>query len=337
MMFKKFRRGLLWCIFVLFILMNIVAYSHAYKFTHFDPSASHKPAIQELSLLAKVRLAFFGLDMPRPTARRLPDTTFQTIHIESNKRLEAWYIPSAGAKGTVALFHGYGGEKSSMLDKAAEFRKMGYATLLVDFMGVGGSAGNQTTIGFKEALQVKSCYDFLKSKGEDRIVLFGTSLGAAAIMKAASETQMAPSALIIECPFGTMLQTTKARFRTMGIPSFPMAYLLLFWGGVQNGFNPFAHNPSTYSNNIHVPTLLFYGVKDQKVSRQETDEIYKALPSKKQLVVFPEAGHENYLRQYRAQWTAQVDLFLSTTAVFQKDSVGAQLLSPLHERAFRHK
>ena len=50
-------------------------------------------------------------------------------------------------------------------------------------MGSGGSEGNETTIGYKEAEEVKSCYDYVAGQGEKRIFLFGTSMGAAAILK----------------------------------------------------------------------------------------------------------------------------------------------------------
>jgi pimeloyl-ACP methyl ester carboxylesterase len=316
-----FGRRLLLSFVYLFLLINIVACFHAYKFPHYDPSAEKSTNTKELTLSQKIGLALFGVNLPRPTNKSEPGTAFQRIRIQSNKTIEGWYIKRAGAKGTVVLFHGYGGEKSSMLDKEAVFRSLGYSTLLVDFMGSGGSEGNQTTIGYKEALQVKSCYDFLKQNGEDKVVLFGTSLGAAAVMKAASEHKMALSAIILECPFGTMLQTTKARFSSLGIPAFPMAYLLLFWGGVQNGFNAFGHNPIEYAAHIQTPTLLFYGAKDAKVSKAETEGIFHALSSEKKLVTFPEAGHENYLRRYEKEWTDHVRHFLSSQTGLKTDSM----------------
>ena len=75
-------------------------------------------------------------------------------------------------------------KKSSLLDKAEIFLNLGYNTFLVDFMGSGGSDGNQTTIGFYEAEEVKTAFNYLEACGEKNIILFGTSMGAAAIMKA---------------------------------------------------------------------------------------------------------------------------------------------------------
>src|SRR5678809_1487848 len=93
-----------------------------------------------------------------------------------------------------------------------------YNTLLVDFMGSGGSEGSQTTIGYKEAEEVKTCFDYVVKSGEKRVYLFGTSLGAVAILKGISDYNIDPAGIIIECPFGSMYKTACARFRTMKVP-----------------------------------------------------------------------------------------------------------------------
>jgi alpha-beta hydrolase superfamily lysophospholipase len=231
--------------------------------------------------------------------------------LNSNKRIECWSIKSKESRGTVVLFHGFGGHKSAMLDKSDEFLKMGYNTLLVDFMGSGGSEGNQTTIGFDEAEQVRSCYNHLVKQGEKSIVLFGTSMGAVAILKAIDAFNLNPAAIITECPYGTMYETVCARFKTMNVPAFPMADLLVFWGGVENGFWAFGHNPVDYAKGVNCPTLLLYGAKDEKVSQKEIDLLFRNLNTEKELKVYPEAGHENYFNNYRQEWVGDVGAFLS--------------------------
>jgi pimeloyl-ACP methyl ester carboxylesterase len=103
----------------------------------------------------------------------------------------------------------------------------------------------------------------------------------------------------------------KNRFRMMGVPAFPMAHLLVFWGGVQNGFNAYGHNPRDYAKSITTPTLLLYGEKDDRVTTKETAEIFAHLAGPRQLVTYPLAGHENYLNKYGVQWTADVARFLN--------------------------
>ncbi len=306
-----------------FTLMNVVAFFHAYKFTHFVNGELVKTKdARQLSITAKIRALFLGIDNPRPVNKVVPAGPFETVRLHSNKEIECWRIKTKSAlvKGTVVLFHGYSGQKSSLLDKAEEFRQMGYNTMLVDFMGSGGSEGNQTTIGFHEAEEVKTCVDYLRREGEHPIYLFGTSMGAVAILKAINDHGVEPSAIIIECPFGSMYQTTCARFRSMHVPAFPMAALLDFWGGVQNNFWAFGHNPAEYAKAVDCPVLLLYGEQDEKVSRQEIDEIYTNLSGVKQLKTYPRAGHENYLRRYRQQWTQDVHAFLTR----QENAVGKE-------------
>ena len=99
----------------------------------------------------------------------------------------------------------------------------------------------------------------------------------------------------------------------MQIPSFPMAGLLVFWGGVQNGFWAFGHNPTEYAKKINRPTLLLYGEKDDRVSRQEIDQIYSNLMCKKTLKLYQLAGHENYLIKYKQEWIEDIKIFMQET------------------------
>lgn len=313
---RKLFKRIFWIIITLFILMNIVAFFHAYKFTHFAGNniVSKTKSPDKLTAFAKIQALLFGISNPRPVNNTAPTQQFETIKLKSNKIIECWSIKTDSSKGTVVLFHGYGGEKSSLTDKSDEFIKQGYSTMLVDFMGSGGSEGNQTTIGFKEAEEVKTTFDYLTQKGEKNIYLFGTSLGAAAIMKAINDYGINPKGIIVECPFGSMYQTTCARFANMKVPSFPMAGFLVFWGGVQNGFWAFNHKPTAYAQKIKCPTLLLYGEQDKNVSRKEIDDIFANLKCKKELKTYQLAGHENYLTKYKSQWVQDVQDFIQSTS-----------------------
>lgn len=302
-------------VIVILIMINFLAYFQASKFTHFDISFTAKTQeTNEFSFRQKLSALLFGVDNPRPANMGTPSCSFETVRLKSNKEIECWNIRCDSAKGTVILFHGYSGEKSSMLDKAEVFIKLGYNILLVDFMGSGGSEGNQTTIGFYEAEEVKTAFDYIKQQGENNIILFGTSMGAVAVMKAENDYKLNAKSIIIECPFATMLETVEARFKNMHIPAFPLANLLVFWGGFQNGFNAFSLKPVEYARAITCPTLLLYGGQDVKVHKNEIDRIFSNLKGYKQLKLYPEAGHENYLIHYRNEWTNDVSQFINSVS-----------------------
>jgi predicted alpha/beta-fold hydrolase len=182
---KKLKKRVLLSLGLLFLFMNVIAFFHAYKLTHFATADSEKTkSSNKLSVSEKAKTILFGVTNPKPVNARLPSQKFEALFLKSNKEIECWSIKNDNSKGTVILFHGYNGNKSSMLDKSDEFLKLGYSTFLVDFMGSGNSEGNQTTIGFKEAEEVKTAFEYLKETTSEAVYLFGTSMGAVAIMKA---------------------------------------------------------------------------------------------------------------------------------------------------------
>ena len=312
-MIKRILKYLIYSLLVSFVLLNVITIFHAYKFTHFlqkdDSDRTKSPT--ELSILEKIPLLFFGVNNPKPNFKGEAPTNYSSKKINSNVELEIWENIIPNSKGTVLLFHGYSSEKSSILKNAAYFNKLGYSTVLTDFMGCGNSEGNTTTIGFYEAENVKAVYNYVHLKTEN-VILYGNSMGAVSIMKAISDFNIQPKKVIIECPFGTMSQTVENRFENMNVPAFPIAYMLTFWGGVINGFWAFDHNPEEYAKNISQPILLMYGAKDKNVKTFETENIFKNIKSKdKELKIFKSAEHENYLNRFCNEWEESISNFIT--------------------------
>src|SRR5436305_1579766 len=83
-------------------------------------------------------------------------------------------------------------------------------------------------------------------------------------------------------PFDRLLSTVKARFAGLGVPSFPGAQLLVFWGGWQHGFNGFRHNPVDYARDVSCPVLLLHGRQDPRVSAEQVEEVHANLAGEKE-------------------------------------------------------
>jgi alpha-beta hydrolase superfamily lysophospholipase len=307
-------------VLVTFVLLNVLAYRQARAMTRYAEST--KPAVkpEDLSLLGKLRALSCGLLVPKPSR----DVTPADVGLEYEKHtvtggslaLEAWYVPHAGDRGLVLLFHGYTRCKADLLPEARALHAMGYACLLVDFRGCGGSEGDATTIGYHEADDVAHAVGHARRLWPGRrLILFGQSMGAAAVLRAFAVHRIAVDAAVLECPFDRLLTTVKVRFAAMGLPATPGAHLLTFWGGVQNGFNAFAHNPVAYAAAVACPVLLLYGSADARVSDRETAEIYGRFGGVKRLYVFEGLGHESYAGQRPEVWQEEVGRFLAGEAV----------------------
>jgi alpha-beta hydrolase superfamily lysophospholipase len=315
---KKILPRFILSFYVVIVFINILAAIHAWRFTHYDTHTSETPRQpQDLNFKEKLKALLFGVAIPRPEEMIEPHEPYSTHYI--GKKLEAWYIPAKNARATVILFHGYGSNKSSVYGKASIFHQMGYHTLMVDFRGSGGSAGNTTSIGFHEAEDVTLAYEYVKKMNAQPIILCGTSMGAAAVMKFMQDQQADVRGIILECPFGTMYQTVANRFEAMHLPEFPLADLLLFYGSVWNNFWAFDHNPEDYARNIDVPVLLLCGTADERVKPQETLNIFEGFKGPKKLVWFKGAGHESYLNHHRKEWKQAVQSFLKQKEIQSQD------------------
>lgn len=311
---KRVLKALLRLVIVLFVLLNIVVAFHAYKFTHFynNGEISVKNAAEKTAW-DKTKEILFGINAQKKQNDVTTDSTFKTVYLKTKDslKLEAWYIPIDSAAGTVLLFHGHGGNKSGVIKEAESFNKMGYNTLLVDFRAHGNSEGNTCTIGFDESEDVKLAYDYISSKGEKNIVLWGISMGASTITKAVKDYQLNPKKVILEMPFGTIKDAVIGRVKMMGLPPQPIATLLTFWGGTEHGFWAFGMKPQEFASEIKCPVLLQWGKNDPRVSRAEEETLFNNLPNaNKKFVIYETAAHESLCKKENEKWKNEIAAFL---------------------------
>ncbi len=309
---KRFRKFYL-IVLSLFVLINIIVINQAYHLTHFYEHGTVKPLSEQTAgFFGKIKVALLGFKLEKLNGAT-PDSAFTHFKLKTDDELilDAWLIRVPNAKGTVALFHGHGGEKSSNLSQSNFFNEMGYSTLLVDFRAHGQSQGNTCTIGYREAKDVKAAFDYLKNNGERTIILYGISLGAATITKAIADYDLNPQKIILEMPFASLPATVEGKMRMAGFPSEPLGGLLTFWGGAINGFWAFNIEPKEYVKKIKCSVLLQWGKKDKGVTETEIQEIYKNIPSAKKLVVYEKSGHENLYENEPEKWEETIEDFLT--------------------------
>jgi alpha-beta hydrolase superfamily lysophospholipase len=298
------------------ILLNVLAYRHAHAMTHFVRGVPRAAKPEELSVVGKLKALFWGVRIARPMTHSTPAAVglpYEALLIDGARgRLAAWYIPHLAERGFVVLFHGYARCKADLLPEAGVFHELGYSCLLVDFPGCGDSDGDSTTIGYHEAIDVVRCVALARQRCPGRrLIVFGQSMGASAVLRAIAIHGLAVDAAVLECPFDRLLSTVKARFRAMGLPGTPLAHLLLMWGSMQNDFNPFAHKPVEYARSVTCPVLMMHGSADPRVTSAHFSEICNNLTCPRRVKVFDGVGHESYVAQRPIIWKETVRGFLA--------------------------
>lgn len=300
-----------------FIGLNMFAWFHGRSMSRYV-AGPRTAAPEKLTIFDKVKVLLTGVNFPRPENTSTPrDYGLSYVTNEFSGaygvKLEAWQIGHATNHGLVLMFHGHGAAKESLLPAAGLFFKMGWDCALVDFHGSGGSGTNVSSIGWHEATDVLAAVKHFTPMYRDQpIVLYGISMGSAAILRSMHVDHLSPDGLILELPFDRLLNAARERFKAMRIPSWPAAQLLIFYGGMHGGFNGFDHNPATYARSVPIPTLIMNGERDRRAPPSQAKAVFDNLAGPKTHKQFKGLGHRNFSRHDAATWKATVGPFLDS-------------------------
>jgi alpha-beta hydrolase superfamily lysophospholipase len=312
---RLLRVGLFACV-VGFVVLNGIAWMQARAMTHYSPGSVRSPRIEDMTTLEKGWAIVAGVSVPRPSNSHTPANAglaYETRRIDAGggEQLEAWYVPAPEPARIVLMFPGYAESKESLLGAAAALHGLHYDTLPVDFRGEGGSSGQDTTLGVREGTDVAIAFRYARHVWPSRpVVLYGVSMGAAAVLRAGAWEGVTPDAVILESPFDRLVSTVGNRLHSMGLPAFPSAQLLVLWGSMQQGFDGFEHNPVDYARSVTRPALVLHGELDPRATPEQARAVFGSLGGPKEFVSFAGAAHESLVARDPALWKDKVAGFL---------------------------
>jgi len=299
------------------LAVNAVAFMQARAMTQFSSSAARTSPPEELGPLETAGVLLTGVRIPRPRNQITPidlGLPYQTIRIARSPdvTLEAWLVPADPRRPLVLAFHGYATSKADILPSARLLHDLGHEVLLVDFYGSGGSSGSGTSLGVKEARDVAATLAHARGQWPDRpIVLYGSSMGGAAVLRAIAREGARPDAVIVEATFDTLLHTTRNRFRSMGLPATPFAEVLLFWGGLQQGVDCFDLNPAEDARVVTGPALVLHAGEDRRVRLAEAERLRLGFRSRCRFRVYPGVPHTLIAAARPDEWSRDVGTFMN--------------------------
>ena len=198
-----------------------------------------------------------------------------------NIGLAGWYIPAGNGAAptapTVVMTHGWGSNKSNMLDRAAILHD-DYNLLLLDLRNHGQSSDAPTTQGVREADDLRAMIDWLEAtKAPAQIALMGVSMGGATVLAEADRDERVV-ALIIESTHASLANAAQARLERSGYPlALPASWAILLGSLIRTGEDVSSADPVQAVERLDErPLLIIHAEADTSIGPNDEDELLAA-------------------------------------------------------------
>lgn len=197
-------------------------------------------------------------------------------------RLSGWLLPAPDPAGcSVVMAHGLFRSRQELLERGAWLARRGCRALLLDLRRHGGSAGGRTTLGFHERFDVMAGAAFLRREfPEDRLFLYGVSMGAAAAAGAGASDPTPPAGVVLDSVFRSASAVVDRYARLFfGLPPFPAGDLTLAGMRLAAGFRPREMDVEALSRRLGergVPVLVIAGDADLRAPAEGQHAVFRA-------------------------------------------------------------
>ena len=240
----------------------------------------------------------------------------EDVHISSPRgTLAAWYLPARNGC-TLLCCHGIHDNRGQWIEQVARLHaRGGYGALLLDFAGHGASEGSRVTYGPDEARDVRAALDYLRARGDvdmGRVAILGYSLGAIAATLAAAELPQL-RCLVIESGFADLPRDIAMLFRRFtGLPPFPFANLIIFFGERISGVRLAQIRPVAVIGRLSPrATLIISDLEDDLANEPyDGEHLYAAAGEPKVLWQVAGSGHVRAFDLLPEEWVRRVGDFL---------------------------
>ena len=230
-----------------------------------------------------------------------------------------FYINENGSKNTVVCVHGYNTDSSFAFATMVEpILNNGYNCFLVNHRHFGGHEGRFTGFGILEKDELIKWIELVNSYFPDgKIILYGTSMGAATIMQASDQDLTENVVGFIEdCGFTTcydeMGYLTKS---VLHLPSKPIIEGVNVLTKAFLDLDIKTSDSREALKNTTLPALFIHGGRDNFVPTYMVEECYEACGSEdKKLIIYDTARHVHSHFKYKEQY--EKDIFEFTERIF---------------------
>lgn len=223
-------------------------------------------------------------------------------------------ISSSTAKTPwVIAMHGYANQPENLGMYAKTFQDWGYNFLAPYLCGHYESEADFVSMGWIDRLDILSWIDFLNREYDHPpIILFGESMGAAAVMMATGENLPANVVCAIEDSGYTSVKDIMSVQMRQAVDMNASLLLSAISSitALHAGFNVKEASCITQVAKSHTPTLFIHGDRDDESPFWMLSVLYEACASEKEMLIVPGAAHVQGSRQDPALYWGTVKAFI---------------------------
>ena len=216
--------------------------------------------------------------VPDPAAFGVPEMSALRIPAADGLELLAWWrAPRDVSSPTLLVFHGNAGHIGDRAHKVRDYLDEGHGVLLLSYRYNAETGGDPSEANlFADA---RSAIAFVKEQGvpDDRIVLFGESLGSGIAVAMATEHSV--GAVVLEAPYSSMPDMAQHHY----------------WYAPSRWLMRDRFDSMSRIGKVSAPILVIHGEEDTVIPLKYGRRLFDAAPEPKQAHFLPEARHNNLL------------------------------------------
>jgi dipeptidyl aminopeptidase/acylaminoacyl peptidase len=243
---------------------------------------------------------------------------FEEVVIASfdDTKLYGWWMKASAQAPTVVVLHGVSKNRTDVIRTVLVLRRAGLNVLVFDGRGHGQSEGRFVTYGYVERRDVEVALEWLVENQQidnARIGLAGESMGAAIALQVAVNNPLV-RAVWADSPFAS-LRRLAGEFvqRVTRLPRAvldPVVWTTFQVAGYRGKFKADV-TPLAQAGEISCPVFVVHGTADQLITTEHSQNIYDALPGKKELWLVEGARHARAARHFKHEYARRITQFFS--------------------------
>lgn len=215
------------------------------------------------------------------------------------EKIGAWLIRRPTSNTVVLLLHGFTSRRSTWLQMMHDLADRNVSVMAISLRAHGDSTGTLSDVGYSARFDVEEAVTFLKREfPQQRIVVVGSSMGAAAAIFACKDLRDSVSAYFFEAPYRDLRSAVWNRVNTYLFPPFSWAAYagLQLWSPIFLHTNVDSIRPIDHIGDIppSIPVTILVSQDDHSATLTESKDLAAKLAGHVRLVTV-HGGHHGML------------------------------------------